>query len=185
MANVTTKFSRLTSQSVNAGAPETRLLSPGALNTDFKGALNFAANTLVAGDVVRLFLGFTWTNNTGNFGNLQARVYLGTSVAPAAPTGLIADTGTLSLQNNNPGTQEFTILVEFTIRTTGNPGTGWCDAFLIGLFPNRDSGYPWPCGKLSFNLDTTAANSLEVTGTVGANGSMALTQASVEYLPTP
>jgi hypothetical protein len=182
MANVQTKYSRLTALTVGPNAAETALLSAGAVGTDFKGSLSFVGGMggFVAGDVVRLFASFVYFNNTMLPGSARFRLYL--SPALANP---IMDSNALTLGgigNNNP--VEFMIYAQLTIRTLTvgiNLGTGYCDSY-------RGGDFPLPffiLGPVAFTIDTGMANNLELTATVGPRASIVPQQCSVEYLPSP
>jgi hypothetical protein len=182
MANVLTKFARLTTRTASAGGGETRLLGAGVVGTDFQGSLGFAANSLALGDIVRIFAGGTWANNNANNnGTGQLKLYLNPGAAFNNP---IADTNTITnlvLYANNATPLEWIFSAELTIQSTGANGTGWCDSILF----NDARGWQRMSGSGSFTIDTTQANALDLTGTVTTQGAITLNQCSVEYLPHP
>lgn len=54
MATVTIKYVRLTSVTANAAGGETSLLNIGTAGTNFNGSVDFGANTLSKGDVIKI-----------------------------------------------------------------------------------------------------------------------------------
>jgi hypothetical protein len=163
---------------------QTRLLSPGVVGTNFNGSLNFAANTLSAGDIIRVFAWGTWANPGNNAaGTAQLQLYF-PSAALGAP---IAQTNAFTIPGNT-GTTEWFLLAQITVRIVGAAGTAYCD----GTFQtNNGLTGPGPAnlmiGAVAFGLGNTitTANALDLTATVTVFGGVILNQCSVEYLPTP
>jgi hypothetical protein len=182
MANVNTTYARLTSVSTS-GTTETAFLSAGVVNTDFKGGLTLAANSMTAGDIIRVNAwGWTITGGAGDFG--QVRLYLN----KGGTLGLVADSGGNSAVPGSP-IYEWSFSALITIRLTGASGSGVCDAFFqtlqAGLTPaptnfNQNSGR-----QNAFTINTTNATTIELTGTAISGGGLTLAQCSIEYLPSP
>ena len=68
-------FAKLTSVNVAAGAGETRVLSAGAIGTDWAGTLRYPANSQSAGDITRVFACGNLSNANAAAGAGQARLY--------------------------------------------------------------------------------------------------------------
>jgi hypothetical protein len=69
-------YSRLTTTTATAGGGETRLLSPGSvLALDYRGSLQFGANTLFFGDAIRVFAWGTYVNTAAAAGAARIRMY--------------------------------------------------------------------------------------------------------------
>jgi hypothetical protein len=155
------------------------LINTGTIGTDFNGSLIFfpAPGSFSAGDVVRIFAGQKWSNSGTGDGTVQLQLYLKTGATVA-----IADTGNLNLLRGGSNVP-WVFCALLTIQKLGNStqGKGFCNGYALG------SNAGWVnVTAVAFNIDTTMANTLSLTATVGGAGcTFTLNQASVEYLPSP
>lgn len=185
MANVGTKFVRLQSVKVTSEVNEIILLRPGVAGKQFNGDLDFGANSLKVGDTIRISAWGTFTGPATDrqAGRVQVRLYF-----PAV--SLInrrADTGVIRLPSGID--VEWHFLAQITIKETGKKGLCWCDSYLHNV-TQPGSGlaiFNRMAGLGAFRIDTTVANSLDLTAEVTgvAPVSFILNQCSVELLPSP
>jgi hypothetical protein len=191
MANVQTKFSRLTQLQAVPGGGETLLLSPGVINVDFKGSLTFAANTLSVGDIIRVFAWGFWFNTSPVQApcTCQVRLYF-----PSMFSQLVADTGSRMILTTGRVAVEWSFFAQLTVVNfeekpavssdarflTFDPVTGAPTTIMAGVLNPSFAPFPIVLGN---------ANDLDLTGTIFpddvVNAGLLLNQCSVEYLPTP
>jgi hypothetical protein len=185
MANVTTKYVRLTSNTASAGGGETRLISPGTAGTNFNGSLSFGAKTLSLGDTIRIFAWGRTRNVNMAAGSARVRLYFNGG-SPANLAGSIADTGAVAppvvIQGNL--TNEWNFFAQILIAEIGENGKGWCDSYVQNV--ENLSNFNKMSGKAAqFTIDTTVANELELSALVANNGAFDLDQCTIELLPSP
>jgi hypothetical protein len=185
MANIQSRYARLTQVVVNAGNPETRLLSQGTQNTDFTGSLTFpSTDRLTRGDIIRVTAWGYWesTNPQAN-GTARIRLYFndGGGSPPAALVGPVIDL-TAQINVGAAGSWWFhAYMTKFT-----NVGTGVnfaVDGFI------EDVQNPTNFNKMTnsitqFRIDPTVDNYVELTALVSTMGRLTITQCSMEYLPS-
>jgi len=157
-------------------------LSAGTAGTNYKGGVSFAANSFTKGDIIRIITWGYYMNTGMAVASGRVRLYFNPTGALIGP---ISDTGAVvGLTPTAAGvTIEWRYIAYITIRTTGAGGTAWCETSLEDVAnPANFDSMP---GGGGFNIDTTKANSLELTGDMPALCTFTLNQCSIEYLPTP
>ncbi|MBI2804963.1 MAG: hypothetical protein HYX68_08280 [Planctomycetes bacterium] len=183
MADVEAKFARVTSVTANSGGGETRLLSPGTANTDYKGVLIIPRGGINVGDVFRIIAWGRTTNAGMMNGTARLKLYFNPNAAlnnPIADSGATGPVLTLGISNT-----EWHFFAQITIRTLGANVTAWCDSMFENLRPPNND-YNWMCGLGAMAIDTTVdTNKFELTANVANNGSFVLDQCSIERLPFP
>ncbi|MBI2807262.1 MAG: hypothetical protein HYX68_19950 [Planctomycetes bacterium] len=194
MADIPMRYVRLSSVTASTGA-EKRLLSSGTGDTDYKGSLQFAALTLAAGDIIRIHPWGRYENESTSDGSGRFRLYFNNG-NPATLANPIADSLANPAQPWPPNPQVYvngTITIEWhflayiTIRSAGGTDS-WCDA-LVEWVDRPGTSNKTNCNKMmglgSFDIDTSQANSLELTAHPLTNGSIILDQCSIEWLGPP
>lgn len=168
MATINPLYLRLTNAS--AGTSETALLS-GTQGTDYIGSPTLGANTILN---PQTFVVRAWGqyNASGINQNLRIRLYF--NFGGGASQILLADTGTRDASSDGAN-YEWYLEAMVTIRTTGASGTLWGDGFFFSQL-----GYQAGVGAYTTNINTTNANTFELTGQVSSNVILTLRQALIE-----
>lgn len=164
---------------------EKRMLTNGTAGTDYKGALAFAANTLAAGDMIRVTAWGTWKNtDLTQSGTVRVRIYFNDSNPAALNSGLLNDTtSTLSISTSDD--VEWFLQADITIRLLGDVPDLHCQGLIQNVKDPNPTNFNRMSAWLSSTIDATDPNYVELTALVADKGEFRLRQCSIERFPNP